>query len=431
MSEETYSQQNPPEQPAPEAAPSAGTSAAPPPAAPSSPEQPKRKGGCGRGCGLVAVAIIGAIVGSLIASTFVPWALGIPPWKLLDRQFIQRVLGGSSAQTIVKNITTTGTTDQPVVAVAAKVSSSVVFISTTQTQSDIFGRQTVQGEGSGVIYRSDGYIITNNHVVAGAQKIFVTIDGAAPIAGEVKGTDPQSDLAVVKVDKTGLPAADLADSDDLVVGQLAVAVGAPFGLEKTVTSGVISALHRNTVAQNEMGQTVTYANLIQTDAPINPGNSGGALANDKGQVMGINTLIRSPSGASAGIGFAIPIDFVKKIAKLLVAGKTVGHAYIGVFPAPVTTTGPHTVPGVQEGALVARLVPNGPAAKGGLKVGDVIVGIGGSAIKTVEDLFAIVREHQPGDKVEVAFIRNGKRETAAVTLGAQPKPTPPKAGPTR
>lgn len=397
-----------------------------PPTPPPAPEPAKGgRRGCGPGCALVTGAIVGAIVGSLIASSLVPWALGIPPWKLLDRNFISQTLRASGgAPAAIRTIVSGDTSAAPVVAVAARVSPSVVYIKTTQTQSDFFGQQTVQGEGSGVIYRSDGYIVTNNHVVAGAQKVYVAIDGKAPIAGTVKGTDPESDLAIVKVDQTGLPAAELGDSSNLVVGEVAVAVGAPFGLEKTVTEGVISALHRNTVAQNEMGQPVTYANLIQTDAAINPGNSGGALSNAQGQVIGINTLIRSTSGSSAGIGFAIPSNFVKSVVKQLVSGKEVGHAYIGIVPAAVSTGG-----GAQ-GAQVSRVLPDGPAAKAGMAQGDVIVKVGDAAIKTPEDLFATVRSHQPGDKVKVSWTRKGRLQTATVTLIERPTTarTAPKAG---
>ncbi len=393
-----------------------------PPKAPAGTGQAGRRGpGCGWGCGVVAAAVIGAIVGSLIAASLVPWALGIPPWRLFDRQFIQRVLSadqGAGGSVVIRS---GETTEQPVVAVAAKVSPSVVFISTQQTQPDLFGQaQVVEGEGSGVIYRSDGYIVTNNHVVSGAERIFVTIGNRSPIPGRVVGRDTGSDIAIVKVEKAGLPAASFGDSNELQVGEVAVAIGAPFGLERTVTSGVISALHRNAVAQNEVGQTVSYANLIQTDAAINPGNSGGALADENGNVIGINTLIRSTSGSSAGIGFAIPIDFVKKIAGQLIAGKTIGHAYIGIYPAPVTPTGPHAVQGATEGALVARIVPGGPADRAGIKQGDVVIKIGDTTVKTVDDLFAAVAGHQPGEKVAVTIVRAGQEQQLTVTLGKRP-----------
>jgi len=401
--------------------------AAPQPAAP-------RRGGCARGCLLVTVAIIGSIVGALVASTFVPWALGIPPWKLFDQAFIAKTLGGdrqlaSSMRTIISG----DTTSAPVVAVAAKVSPSVVYIRTRQTADGFFGQQTVEGEGSGVIYRSDGYIVTNNHVVAGAQQVFVSIDGEAPIAGQVKGTDPESDLAIVKVNRKGLAAADFGDSSKLVVGEVAVAVGAPFGLEKSVTEGVISALHRNIVMQNETGQTSAYANLIQTDAAINPGNSGGALSNSRGQVVGINALIKSGSQASpssAGVGFAIPSNFVLGVVRQLMAGKTVGHAYIGVVPADVKPSTEGGTARTSQGALVSRVLPNGPAAKAGIKAGDIIVKMGDASIKTREDLFATVRSHQPGDKVDVELVgENGTKRTVTVTLAERPEATtPPEAG---
>lgn len=391
-----------------------------------------RRGGCGRGCLLVAVAILGSIFGALIASSFVPWTLGIPPWKLLDRAFVRNTLDNdaSGVPPAIRTVISGETSEAPIVAVAAKVSPSVVYISTRQVRQDMLGQQTVEGEGSGVIYRSDGYIITNNHVVSGAQEIYVTIGDQEPMQGNVVGRDPEFDLAIVKVGKKGLSAAELGDSSKLTVGEVAVAVGAPFGLEKTVTSGVVSALHRNTVAQNEMGQTVTYANLIQTDAAINPGNSGGALADARGRVIGINTLIRSPSGVSAGIGFAIPISFVEKVAKQLMAKKKIGHAFIGVKLAQDSPQRPNGGGSGAEGAGVEEVVEGGPAAKAGIRKGDVIVRVGDSKIESSEDLLAVVRSHQPGDEVRVVYVRGKSESSVTVKLASLPAEQP-RAGPQR
>lgn len=440
MSDQVYEEHGTADEPATQTPPrqedATPEPSAAPPAQPQSPAvgESKKGGGCARGCLLVTVAIIGAIVGSIVASTFLPWLiLDIPPWKLTDRNYIRKTVDEDRPlERIVRTVVAGKGSADSVVAVAAKVSPSVVFISTAATENDLLlGTQQVEGQGSGVIYRSDGYIITNNHVVSGAQQIYVKIGNEAAITGKVVGTDSESDLAIVKVNRKNLPAADFGDSSKIEVGELAVAVGAPFGLEKTVTTGVVSALHRNSVAQNQAGQTVTYANLIQTDAAINPGNSGGALANARGQVIGINTLIRSTSGSSAGIGFAIPIGYVKTTVKQLMAGKTVGHAFIGIVPAPVTQGGPHSVPGVTEGAYVSRALEGGPAARAGIRAGDVIVEVGGSPVKVFEDLFATVRSHQPGDKVKVVFLRGKKRETVTVTLTSRPVETQPKAGVTR
>jgi len=383
---------------------------------------PRQRRSCGWGCAIIAAAVIGAMLGSLIAASLVPWAFGIPPWRLLDREFIERTLEGRDGGGVVLRPSTVST--DAVVAVAAKVSPSVVFISTRQVEQDMFGEsQVLEGQGSGVIYRQDGYIVTNNHVVAGADRIFVTIGSAQPIQGRVVGRDVQSDLAVVKVDRTGLTVADFGDSDELQVGELAVAVGAPFGLERTVTQGVISALNRNTTAPLD-GQIVAYANLIQTDAAINPGNSGGALANAAGEVVGINTLIRSQTGVSAGVGFAIPTNTVLRVARQLAAGREVRHAYIGIFPASVTPGGPGETEGVTQGAVVARIVPDGPADKAGIRQGDVIIRIDGNQIETVDDLFAIVRDHEPGDKVNIVYVRDGRRNETTVTLAERPQASP-------
>jgi putative serine protease PepD len=308
---------------------------------------------------------------------------------------------------------------QPIEAVAAKLVPSVVNIVIDLPSR--FG--TASAVGSGVIIRSDGYILTNNHVVEGASKIVVRL-GTTDYTATVVGTDPSSDLAVVKIAKTGLTSATLGSSAGLQVGEGVVAVGSPFGLDKTVTSGIVSALHRTNLTQDQSGVTA-YTNLIQTDAPINPGNSGGALADLSGAVVGINTLILSPSGQlgtsqSAGIGFAIPIDFAKNIADQLIAGKKITHPFMGVSTATVDQASAQSfsLP-VTSGALVQQVTAGSPAATAGIRVGDIIVRIDQTTIATSEDVFTAVRSAAVGQKIAVQVVRGSQHLTLSVTLGAQ------------
>ena len=225
---------------------------------------------------------------------------------------------------------------EPVVSVAKKVTPSVVNVAISQARTNHFTGQQSSGEvgnGSGIIIRSNGYILTNNHVVESASQITVRI-GSKDMTATVVGTDSSTDLAVIKVNATGLQAATLGDSAILKVGEPVVAVGSPFGLDKTVTSGIISALGRTTIQETQTNITA-YTNLIQTDAAINPGNSGGELVNMAGQVIGINALIQSPSGnvgaaQSAGIGFAIHMNSAKQIADEIIKTGKATHAYMGV-----------------------------------------------------------------------------------------------------
>lgn len=333
---------------------------------------------------------------------------------------VDRYLGVPSAQpaSSVDASSTLVMPAQPIEAVSAKVLPSVVNIAVEQT--DAFGSSS--GVGSGVIIRSDGYILTNNHVVEGASKIVVSL-GTTDLIARVVGTDPASDLAVIKIDRTGLPAATLGSSASLQVGETVIAVGSPFGLDKTVTAGIVSALHRTNLTQVQSGVS-SYTNLIQTDAPINPGNSGGALADLSGSVVGINTLILSPTGQlgtsqSAGIGFAIPIDFARAIADQLIAGKRIQHPYLGVSAATVTPEIAqfYSLP-VESGALVQQVAAGSPAEAAGIKVGDIIVRIGQATVATSEEVFAAVRASSIGTTVQVEVAREGGHLTVQATLAS-------------
>ena len=265
------------------------------------------------------------------------------------------------------------------------------------------------GTGSGVIYRSDGYILTNNHVIEGASDIQVTLATGEQLSGRVVGTAaPAADIAVVKVDKTGLPAARLGSTKELQVGDLAVAMGSPFGLQGTVTAGVISALHRNIT----LGPGERFSDAIQTDAPINPGNSGGALADAKGDVVGINTAIVGTTGGNVGVGFAIPIDIARRVADQIIAGGHASLPFIGI-------SGQNLPNG--QGALVQEVVSGGPAASGGIKPGDIIVALGGEKIGSMDELIAALIQRRVGERIAVVYTRNGQQHTTHVTLAARPE----------
>ncbi len=313
----------------------------------------------------------------------------------------------------------------PVVAVSEKVQPSVVNIRVekiTRIESFFFGPyyERVSGIGTGIIIRKDGYIITNYHVVQGANEIIVTLLGGKEYKGKVIGRDRDTDLAVVKVEATDLPAAEIGDSSKLQVGEVAVAIGNPFGLSYTVSAGVISALRRNVSVQDETGATRTYTNLIQTDAAINPGNSGGPLCDARGRVVGVNSLIYSQSGGYQGIGFAIPINDAMAVAKQLIETGKVSHPFIGVLGADAKDYAESLPEEAQEGAIILEVVPGTPAANAGLKKGDVIIEMNGKKITNMEDLIAEIRNKKVGDKVKITYFRGKEKKTAEMVLAEKP-----------
>ena len=375
------------------------------------------------GAAVVTSAAVGAVVGGVLVSAALIWVLGLIP----GTQPLRTAQKAAPRQVSNPSITINPGNSMAEVseAVAAKVVPAVVNVTIRQKGFDPFTGQTVSqevGNGSGVILRSDGYILTNNHVIEGADSIVVTV-GVEDKPATVVGVDTSSDLAVLKIEGTGYPAVDTGTSKDLRVGQYVMAVGSPFGLEKTVTAGIISALNRSSLVDGPNDLT-TYTNLIQTDAAINPGNSGGALVDARGQLVGINTLIQSPSGSvgapqSAGIGFAIPVDFAVDIAtQLIESGKAV-HPYLGLSSATVdqAVAAEFGLP-VDSGALVRFVQPNSPAENGGVQRGDIIISIGGKDITSVEDVFAAVRDHKIGDTVPIEVARDDTRRTFDVVLGS-------------
>jgi serine protease Do len=271
----------------------------------------------------------------------------------------------------------------------------------------------MRGGGSGVIVAGDGYIITNNHVVTGADKLTVTLDDGRTFDATLVGADPESDLALIKVEGTDLPAATLGDSDELEAGDWVVAVGSPYGLDKTVTAGIVSATKRR-----NMGVAV-FENFIQTDAAINPGNSGGPLVNLKGEVIGINTAIRSGAGGNDGIGFAIPVTTVRSALDGLRAGK-VERGYLGVRPQMLDQHLASSFGFEGKGVLVADVVAGEPGQLAGLEAGDIIVRVDGTEVDSPSALVNAIGGKSPGDAVHLDIVRQGTRKSLEATLGARP-----------
>jgi serine protease Do len=313
--------------------------------------------------------------------------------------------------------------DEPVARVASVLSPSVVQINVSGIQETPFGAQKEEGIGSGVIYRSDGYIITNNHVVEGSRDVEVAFADGATERGEVVGTDPTTDIAVIKVDRNSLPAATFA-SRDPVVGQMAVAVGSPSGFESTVTSGIISGTGREIPAQITGGsQQTSLVDLIQTDAAISPGNSGGALADREGRVIGINVAYLPPAETGAeNIGFAIPSDTAVSVADQLIENGKATHPYLGVYLSDLTPETASKFGGsVDAGALVEKVKPGSPADEAGLRRGDVVTAVGPQEIRSSGDLISALRDYQPGDTVGLKVHRNGQESQVRVTLAESPQ----------
>jgi len=262
-------------------------------------------------------------------------------------------------------------------------------------------------EGSGFVYDSSGHIVTNQHVVDGAQSISVRFWNGKTYSAQLVGSDSSTDLAVIKVNApdSQLYPLTLGSSSKLAVGDPVVAIGSPFGLEETVTSGIVSALHRSI----DSPANFAISDTIQTDAAINHGNSGGPLLNAQGQVIGVNAQIRSDSGDNAGVGFAIPSDTVRSIAGQLISNGKAVHAYLGV-----------SLDSTAASARVAEVRPGTPAAKANLRTGDVVTAVDGTTVNSAEALTRAIDAHKPGETVTVKIRRNGKDITAQVTLASRP-----------
>jgi serine protease Do len=313
--------------------------------------------------------------------------------------------------------------DEPVARVASQVGPSVVQVNVNVTQDTLFGPESEPGVGSGVIYREDGYIITNNHVVEDASEVSVAFADGTTEPAEVVGRDPRTEIAVLRVDRGDLPAARFSDSDELVVGQLAVAIGSPSGFESTVTSGVISGLGREFPAELTGGYDPSLVDLIQTDAAISPGNSGGALADRDGEIIGINVAYLPPNETGAvNIGFAIPSDTAVSVADQLIETGEVSTPYLGIITSDLSPEDAERFGlSVDSGAIVERVEPGSAADEAGVTRGDIIVALGDTPVENSGDLLGALRDYQPGDTVTLTVIRDGDEQTLEVTLDERPR----------
>jgi S1-C subfamily serine protease len=314
--------------------------------------------------------------------------------------------------------------DEPVALVAAKVGPSVVQVNVRAVQQTPLGTRRGEGIGSGVIYRPDGYIITNNHVIEDATGVNVAFADGTTERASVVGTDPNTEIAVLKVNRDNLPAARF-DENTPIVGQLAVAIGSPSGFESTVTLGIVSGVGREFPPELTGGGSEARAlvDLIQTDAAISPGSSGGALADRDGRIIGINVAHLPPQRTGAeNIGFAIPSNTATSVADQIIANGEAVHPYLGVYLSDLTQeTAQRFGSSVETGALVEQVEPGGPAADAGVRRGDVVIGAGPEEVRSSGDLISALRNYQPGDTVGLTVLRNGEKQEILVTLAESPQ----------
>ena len=325
----------------------------------------------------------------------------------------------------------TSTDEQNNIEVYRTLSPGVVFIHSTSYGRDFFGFMEAQeGSGSGSILDQQGNILTNYHVIAGAQKLSVSMGGKKDYPAVVVGGDPDTDLAVIRLTEKPegqLTVIPLGDSDRLVVGQKVLAIGNPFGLDRTLTTGVISGLQRPIRARNNR----LIEGAIQTDASINPGNSGGPLLDSRGRMIGINSQILSPSGSSAGVGFAVPVSIAKRVVPQLLQNGSVRRPKLGISTRDVATIRAQVELPVTDGVLIVQVLRGSGAAAAGLRgmqqtemgdfeLGDIIVGINNDKVGNSDDLFRVLDKYQIGDTVQVQILRNGRRMSVPVRLTESP-----------
>ena len=311
------------------------------------------------------------------------------------------------------------------------ISPGVAFITTTSYEEDIFGNiGEGRGSGSGSVIDAQGHILTNDHVVAGATKLTVNLGGDKIYPARLVGSDPDTDLAVIKIDapREALTIVPMGDADQLVVGQKVLAIGNPFGFDRTLTTGVISGLQRTIRARNNR----PIEGAIQTDASINPGNSGGPLLDSRGRMIGINSQILSPAGGSVGVGFAVSVNVAKRIIPQLIQFGEVRRPKLGVNPISVKQIRAQGINlPVEEGLFLRSVVPGGSAERAGLRglqrtpdgdviLGDIITSIDGEKVAEFDDLYRVLDRKQIGSTVQVEIVRNGKRQTVPVRLLAAP-----------
>jgi putative serine protease PepD len=353
-------------------------------------------------------------------------AASVVVFNRLTRHFEPNSAAFTEAQPAGVTDPALATDEQNNVEVYKAIAPGVVSIKSTSYRQDFFGQvEEGQGSGSGSIIDDQGHILTNYHVIEGAQKLTASLGGDKTYPATVVGRDPDTDLAVIKIDapRSALTIVPLGDSDSLVVGQKVLAIGNPFGFDRTLTTGVISGLQRPIRARNDR----PIEGAIQTDASINPGNSGGPLLDSHGRMIGINSQILSPSGASAGVGFAIPVSIAKRVVPELIKNGTVRRPKLGVGTRDIKYLKGQVELPVSDGVMIWEIAPDGSAAAAGLRglaqtedgeivMGDIIVAIDGEKVSEKDDLFRILDKHQVGDTVKVEIFRDNKRMTVPVRL---------------
>ncbi len=389
---------------------------------------------------IVLVALVSLMLASALGCSFVAQLLPTPSPTPVPTSPLAAVPTATQVPvptTVTDTDSAVVTEEERVINVYARVSPAVVFITSRVVVRDFFmGLVPQEGTGSGFVIDKEGHVITNNHVVENADRIVVTLDDETSVEATLVGTDPANDVAVVKIDVPAdkLRPVELGSSANLRVGQTAIAIGNPFRLERTLTTGVISSLGRPLEAE---GGRMIY-DVIQTDAAINPGNSGGPLLDLNGRVIGVNTAIVSPSGGSIGLGFAVPVDTVKRVATAILDKGYYPHPWLGI-------TGRSVVPELadaldlpaERGVLVIEVAPGQAAAGAGIRGaqrrvrvgdyivplgGDILVGVDGTQIRSMEDLVKYLETKTAvGQTVELTIIRDGREEVVRVTLGEQPR----------
>ena len=316
----------------------------------------------------------------------------------------------------VVNIFTSKSTKQPLAKKNKKNNSDPLF----QFFNGYSDEEPISSLGSGVLVSSEGIIITNHHVINDADQIEVALSDGRKLKAKMIGSDPETDIAVLKIDASNLPTPiTLGKMDSVHIGDVVLAIGNPFGVGETVTSGIVSAMGRDHVGIN------TFENFIQTDAAINPGNSGGALIDTRGNLIGINTAIYSNNGGSMGIGFAIPINLAKQVMESILANGSVTRGWIGVEPQNLSKELSESLelPTNTVGVLLSGVLEGGPAARGGVKPGDVLIAVNGNPVKDVRSLLNQIAQIPPGNDAKLAILRKGKEMELTAKTGKRPKPT--------
>ncbi|MHB8106653.1 MAG: S1C family serine protease [Candidatus Cryosericum sp.] len=377
---------------------------------PSPQPQPVRRSNAGRVFlvwGLIIGLLLGSVLGGILGNYVVMSNPGTFPWA--------RTVTATYPVQTTSSGTTIVTSEEQAIENAVKIASpAVVQINITSVSQDPFGFSsgTQEGLGSGFIITSDGYILTNNHVVEGATKITVMLKDGREFSGQVVGTDATSDVAVVKIKGTNLPTVQLGDSSTLTVGQKVIAIGNPYGLSQTVTTGVISALERNVQAS----ATENLVGVVQTDAAINPGNSGGPLVDLSGRVVGMNTMIYQNA---QGLGFSVSINTAKKVYDAILKNGKITWPALGIQGATLTTAiAQQYNVNASQGVYVVQITSGSGAEAAGLKAGDVITAIDGKSMTTIDEVLSYIRSKNVGDTVQITADRGGTTKTFSVVLKA-------------